>query len=247
MRYQELLSERLIDNPVESVVHRCIRSFRMSPWAINNGWCWGFAVRLKKMLGDGAEIVNTTNVPGAFPGHSAVLYRGRYYDAESPEGVVELKDLAYCRRLRAEADQAVITEGAVPPGLALFKEFGGKVYTYRTLPKPGRNAVKAYFIDEHGADVPADSRWGYVELPMERLKAAIGGGSEDRFPDFETYHRWYLAQGNMPDHARASHAVILDDEYEDVLYDGWHRFHDYARKGVEVVGAVLMSGDVNFD
>lgn len=76
----------------------------MSPWAINNGWCMGFALKLAKRLGPDAKVVSTTGVPGAFPGHSAVLYKGLYYDAESPQGVSELKDLAYCRRLRAIAD-----------------------------------------------------------------------------------------------------------------------------------------------
>lgn len=98
------LSERLVDSRAEQMALQCRKDFQMSPWAINNGWCSAFASRLARRLGPEAKVVGTTGVPGAFPGHSAVFYKGLYYDAESPQGVPELKDLAYCIRLRAIAD-----------------------------------------------------------------------------------------------------------------------------------------------
>ncbi len=100
----EPLTEKLIDNPATKVVLQARKDMGMSPWAINNGWCMGFALRLIRKLGDGAEMVSTTGVPGGFPGHSVVLYKGLYYDAESPEGVKTIPELAYCKRLRAIAD-----------------------------------------------------------------------------------------------------------------------------------------------
>lgn len=99
------VNEKLIDNPVTQKVLQARREMKMSPWAINNGWCMAFALRLARKLGDGAELVSTTGVPGGFPGHSVVRYKGKFYDVESPEGVDSIPELAYCKRLRAIADQ----------------------------------------------------------------------------------------------------------------------------------------------
>lgn len=82
-------------------VNRLVRTFNDSPQQINNGWCWGFANRLAKKLGSHAKVVTTTGHEGAFPGHSAVEYKGRFYDAETPQGAVKLSDLGYSKRLRA--------------------------------------------------------------------------------------------------------------------------------------------------
>jgi hypothetical protein len=95
MRIDELFQPRQID----WLISRLVRKSQMTPQQINNGWCWVFAVRLCKVLGADATIVNTTGHEGVFPGHSVVLYQGRYYDAESPQGVEKLTELAYSQRL----------------------------------------------------------------------------------------------------------------------------------------------------
>jgi hypothetical protein len=87
------------------IVRRVMDEYGFSPKYINNGWCWGFAVQLAKALGPEAKVIDTTSLAGVFPGHSVVEFRGRYYDAESPDGVVDPKDLAYSKRLRATKDR----------------------------------------------------------------------------------------------------------------------------------------------
>ena len=130
-----------------------------------------------------------------------------------------------------------IVENAQAPGEALFRQYGGKVYDFSNLPQAGKNAIIAYYEEEHGMTVPPDSKWGYVELPMDSLKQAIGGfGGEHA--DFDAYHVWYIDGGDIPNHAGPEYAVILSGD-SDVIYDGWHRFHHYVRSGVEVVPAVL--------
>jgi hypothetical protein len=138
-----------------------------------------------------------------------------------------------------------IVENAQVPGRALFDRYGGKVYEFHNLPQPGKNSVVAYYEEEHGFDVPPDSKWGYVEIPMEALKQAIGGGQETPFTNFDDYHAWYVGQGDMPNHTGPDYAVILDWLDPAVLYDGWHRFHHYVRSGVEVVPAVLPLEHLN--
>lgn len=98
MRAHEIL-ERVIYDPIEKRVRSLARSFNMSPEAINNGWCWGFATQLARKLGPEAEVISTNDLEGVFPGHSVVRYRGKYYDAESPAGVIDPRDLHYSKRI----------------------------------------------------------------------------------------------------------------------------------------------------
>lgn len=64
------------------------------------------------------------------------------------------------------------------------------------------------------------------------------------YDGFDQYHHDYVQDGqklgDMPDHPSVSHAVILGAADEDVIYDGWHRFHDYVRKGVTEIPCVVL-------
>lgn len=44
--------------------------------------------------------------------------------------------------------------------------------------------------------------------------------------------------GDTPDH-KDVWAIILDADYEDVIWDGWHRFHCYIEKNISVIPAIL--------
>jgi hypothetical protein len=102
------LNEGLVDSRAEAATLLVRRSMKMSPQGINNGWCMAFAIKLKRMLGPEAKMLDTTSMSHpVFPGHWVVLYRGKYYDAESPQGVSDPAELAYSRRLRAIADSEV--------------------------------------------------------------------------------------------------------------------------------------------
>jgi hypothetical protein len=138
-----------------------------------------------------------------------------------------------------ETTESAIVEEASSKGRSLFQQYGGKVFTYRELPAPGKRAIKQYFVDEAGANVPATAKFGYALIPTEALAAAIGGGSDGDWPDFPTYHQWYLDQGHMPDYTKQAFAVILDADDDEVIWDGWHRFHDYVRKGFKTIPCVL--------
>jgi hypothetical protein len=129
---------------------------------------------------------------------------------------------------------------------------------FRELPIPAQLAVASYMAEitrDFCSTLPwlqkkyGSKRIGYVEIPMEVLTGAVmqdeavqaelPGTTEE---DFELYHRWYMKQGDMPDHPTTElWPVILSSDYdEETLQDGWHRFHDYYRKGVEMVPAVYF-------
>jgi hypothetical protein len=89
---------------IGDIVRNAVKDYSGSPKYINNGSCWGFACALARVLGPEAKVVNTTGLQGVFPGHSVVLYRGKYYDAESPDGVTDPKELAYSKRIYRSMD-----------------------------------------------------------------------------------------------------------------------------------------------
>lgn len=96
-----------------------------------------------------------------------------------------------------------------------------------------------WFRKEYGS-----KRFGYVEIPTDVLTDEVMEDvwmAEDLPPmrDFEEYHRWYVGQKHMPDHpATGRWPVILSGFEDETLQDGWHRLHDYYRKGAEMIPAV---------
>lgn len=98
--------DRISPQEVGDLIRAKIDAFGEDAWFINNGWCWGFAIGLAKTLGPEAKVVDSSfhYLDGTFPGHSWVEYHGLHYDAETPEGVEEPRQMQYHRRLRAIAD-----------------------------------------------------------------------------------------------------------------------------------------------
>lgn len=83
------------------------------------------------------------------------------------------------------------------------------------------------------------SHWQMVWIPtdiaIERVMSS-GDHVTDFDGDWETYHDWYLSQGNIPDHGPSRWPVIeatIEARNADFGYldDGWHRFHSYVAAG----------------
>jgi len=66
---------------------------------INNGYCEEFAYALKNKLRGG--FVVDTPLGGEFPTHSFLKYRGKYYDAELPDGTPDPINLPIFARFHA--------------------------------------------------------------------------------------------------------------------------------------------------
>lgn len=54
---------------------------------INYGWCYQFAVLMKKLHGDKVKLCHDT-------GHAWVKIDGKYYDSDTPNGSYNFKDLS---------------------------------------------------------------------------------------------------------------------------------------------------------
>jgi hypothetical protein len=98
--------DKLSAQQVGDMIRADIDVFGEDAWFINNGWCWVFAIKWAEKLGPDAKVVNSSDHyrHGTFPGHSWVEYHGLHFDAETPDGVSDPRQMQYHRRLRAIAD-----------------------------------------------------------------------------------------------------------------------------------------------
>lgn len=83
-----------------------------------------------------------------------------------------------------------------------------------------------------------------VEIPTDVITTEIMSRQSDaalEFDSFEEYHKWYVTTNLMPNHnvKKPLWPCFLSCYPEEVFEDGWHRFHDYYRKGVEMIPCVM--------
>lgn len=79
--------------------------------------------------------------------------------------------------------------------------------------------------------------FAYGLVPMNVLTKEIA----DRmgYDSFEEYHQEYK-QGYLPDHGKSVLPIILDFNNDELIEDGWHRFHSYYKKGLKNVPVVMF-------
>ena len=77
--------------------------------------------------------------------------------------------------------------------------------------------------------------FGYGVVPMKILTDEI----TDRlgYDSFEEYHKDY---GDNTDHGSSVLPVILSFDNDELIEDGWHRFHSYYRKGLKNIPVVVF-------
>jgi hypothetical protein len=85
-----------------------VKRVKMMPYDINNGFCEEFAEALSLQL-PGSYVVSTP-LGGDYPPHDFVKYRGRYYDAEAPYGVIDPIELPIFKRVSGSEKQFITNE-----------------------------------------------------------------------------------------------------------------------------------------
>ena len=68
----------------------------------------------------------------------------------------------------------------------------------------------------------------YGVVPIELIENEVAKRLE--WDSFEDYHKWYGDEET--DHGDSVLPVIIDFDDEELIVDGWHRFHSYVRKGL---------------
>lgn len=185
---------------VPEVIKSLITDMRMSPKYINNGWCYGFAHRLATALGPEAKVISTTNQEDTFPGHSVVEYRGKFYDAETPNGVSLTKNLDYSKRIKQTEKPPrlpnSLPKGATPETLQQF------------LFQNHRNE-----IDLEEGDL-IDRLWKFDQYVLMWLPIASINLNEF-YVDEDLVKEYALMTSKYP--------PIIFDGYNDSIIDGIHR------------------------
>lgn len=125
-------------------------------------------------------------------------------------------------------------------GHKLYRKYRGKKMKFMDLPECAKKAIEVYFIEEFEMDIYGNTIFGYVEIPRIELEKAINSIGNFDNESFEEYHQWYMSGGDIPEHTEVW-AVILDSDIrtDEILLDGWHRFHCYVEQGVEILPAIL--------
>lgn len=100
------------------------------------------------------------------------------------------------------------------------------------------------YIEEYG-----HIKFGMVTIPVGAIKEAylarhnVYQNEDERFP-FETFdelHQWYLKHCGIPKHPRRNRwPSILSCQDDELLEDGYHRFHSYIEHGYRTIPCVFF-------
>lgn len=77
--------------------------------------------------------------------------------------------------------------------------------------------------------------FAYGLIPTEILTKEIA--KRLGFKTFKEYHEWY---NDNTDHADSILPIILSFDNDELIEDGWHRFHSYYRKSVKQIPVVAF-------
>ena len=111
--------------------------------------------------------------------------------------------------------------------------------TYKELPESGKKALQVYYEEELEVEMHPDMKFAFCEVPMRVLTAKIAEVNKEYSP-FDEYHKKYMRLP-VEDHGDSVCAIIIENSEDttEVIYDGWHRFHSYYSKGLEIVPCVI--------
>lgn len=134
---------------------------------------------------------------------------------------------------------------------ALIKEYDGYTEYFSLLPRTAQHALWVYMRDGawdkcksfNAAKVEyAYEKFGYVKIPtkvlcqaiMDNFKAAKDSKDVLNWATWDEYHAWYVDCSFIPK-PNDVWPVILNRYDDELLQDGWHRFHAYVIQGVKKV------------
>jgi hypothetical protein len=81
--------------------------------------------------------------------------------------------------------------------------------------------------------------FAYGLVPMKVLTKEIA--ERMGYDSFKDYHKDYTSDNYVPKYKKESvWPIILDVDNEELIEDGWHRFHQYYKMGLNKVPAVML-------
>ena len=116
-QFLELLAQKPwpIEAAVEALADLYCRSVGYTTEDINDGDCHDFACNLRMLVDDGEVYWDDEIQQGASRGyHAFLLYEGRYYDAELPQGADNWWELPFYARYEQKHGRSLIIEHVHP-------------------------------------------------------------------------------------------------------------------------------------
>lgn len=159
---------------------------------------------------------------------------------------------------RARGSRGIVGTGrSRADTVALLLQHGATVRSYRDL-DPAARASLADYCGTHGPFFSESmARWSTDptsndrehgrdlflrgELPTPVATALAFESLEEGWPDFPSYHAWYLSHDRVPAHGPKNRwpSIVSGDPEDEFFVDGWHRFHSYVRDGHPTVPVIL--------
>lgn len=127
----------------------------------------------------------------------------------------------------------------------LYNTYDGKTYRYDELPEVYRKAAEVYWVEEFGVEEEYLKKklYGCFELPMDILIELVmqTDGIKDSYNTFEEYHKDYISNEDEADYKEQWACILAEpDKGNEIIYDGWHRFHKYYQQGMTKVPCLMV-------
>lgn len=97
------------------------------------------------------------------------------------------------------------------------------------------NLIKILINDYISIARNKNKSFAYGLVPIQVLTKEIS--KRMGFKSFQEYHDWY---GDDTDHGDSILPIIMSFDNEELIEDGWHRFHSYYRKGFQQIPVVMF-------
>jgi hypothetical protein len=97
-----------------------------------------------------------------------------------------------------------------------------------------------FYVKTYGQEV-----FGYIaSLSLSALCAAVmlDEGMEEWNRDWDAYHRWYMEKAQKHPITNTDWPVIIGSFPDEILQDGWNRFHQYVEMGKPFCRALWYPG-----
>lgn len=100
------------------------------------------------------------------------------------------------------------------------------------------NLIKILIKDYMSVGRNKNKSFAYGMVPMKSLIKEIT--ERLGYDSFDEYHMDYVGSNYTPKHKNSVWPIILNVDNDELIEDGWHRFHDYYRKGLKKVPVVMF-------
>lgn len=113
---------------------------------------------------------------------------------------------------------------------------------FKDLPECAKSSIKRYYTHEHDIKVKNTDMFWYADIPMRAITNTLVKYNEDIRSEgtFENYHKTYGTR-DVVKHRKVWTVILYsgEDSENEIILDGWHRFHWYYERGLDTVPAVM--------